>query len=71
MIRDMKDRGTSNREIARDLGISRNTVSKLLRTTRLADHRKRREERMLKNMIEKKRRLKENVSLEDGISVQN
>ena len=31
----------SNREIARDLGISRNTVSKLLRTTRLADHRKR------------------------------
>ena len=41
MIRDMKDRGMSNREIARDLGISRNTVSKLLRTTRLADHRKR------------------------------
>ena len=28
-------------------------------------------ERMLKNRIEKKRRLKENVSLEDGISVQN
>ena len=41
MIRDMKDRGMSNREIARDLGISRNTLSKLLRTTRLADHRKR------------------------------
>ena len=41
MIRDMKDRGMSNREIARDLGISRNTVSKLLRTTRLTDHRKR------------------------------
>ena len=41
MIRDMKDRGMSNREIAGDLGISRNTVSKLLRTTRLADHRKR------------------------------
>ena len=38
MIRDMKDRGMSNREIARDLGISRNTVSKLLRTTRLTDH---------------------------------
>ena len=33
--------------------------------------RNRREERMLKNRIEKKRRLKENVSLEDGISVQN
>ena len=41
MIRDMKDRGMSNREIARDLGISRNTVSTLLRTTRLTDHRKR------------------------------
>ena len=41
MIRDMKDRGMSKREIARDLGISRNTVSKLLRTTRLTDHRKR------------------------------
>ena len=41
MIRDMKDKGMSNREIARDLGISRNTVSKLLRTTRLSDHRKR------------------------------
>ena len=33
--------------------------------------RNRRGERMLKNRIEKKRRLKENVSLEDGISVQN
>jgi transposase InsO family protein len=33
--------------------------------------RKRREERILKNRIEKKRRFKENVSLEDGISVQN
>ena len=33
--------------------------------------RKRKEERILKNRIEKKRRLKENVSLEDGISVQN
>ena len=35
------------------------------------EDRKRREERILKNRIEKKRRLKENVSLEDGISVQN
>ncbi|WP_287961153.1 hypothetical protein [Acidiplasma sp.] len=41
MIREMKDRGMINREIAGNLGISRNTVSKLLRTTRLADHRKR------------------------------
>ena len=35
------------------------------------ESRNRRGERMLKNRIEKKRRLKENVSLEDGISVQN
>ncbi len=35
------------------------------------EDRKRREEKVLKNRIEKKRRLKENVSLEDGISVQN
>ena len=41
MIRDMKNKGMSNREIAMDLSISRNTVSKLLRTTRLTDHRKR------------------------------
>ena len=33
--------------------------------------RNRREERILKNRIERKRRLMENVSLEDGISVQN
>ena len=39
MVRDMKNRGMGNREIARDLGISRNTVSKLLSTTRLANHR--------------------------------
>ena len=35
------------------------------------EDRKRREQRILKNRIEKKRRLKENVSLKDGISVQN
>ena len=39
MIRNMKEKGMSNREIARDLGISRNTVSKLLRTTKQTDHR--------------------------------
>ena len=33
------------------------------------EDRNRREERMLKNRTEKKSRLKENVSLEDGISV--
>jgi|ACXJ01.1.fsa_nt_gi transposase InsO family protein len=38
---------------------------------RFLEDSKRKEERILKNRIEKKRRLKENVSLEDGISVQN
>ena len=35
------------------------------------EDRKRKEEKRMKNRIEKKRRLNENVSLEDGISVQN
>ena len=38
---------------------------------KVLEDRKRMEERVLKNRIEKKRRLKENVSLEDGISVKN
>jgi transposase len=37
MIRNLKERGMSNREIARELGISRNTVSKMLKTTRVKD----------------------------------
>ena len=59
MIRDMKDRGMSNREIAMDLGISRNTVSKLLKTTRLADHRKRKRGSKLDPYREKIRIIKE------------
>ena len=35
------------------------------------EERNRKEERRMKNRIEKKRRLIENVSLEDGISIQN
>ena len=38
---------------------------------RFLEGRKRKEEKRLKNKIEKKRRLKENVSLEEEISVQN
>ncbi len=34
-IRDLKESGMSNREIAKGLGISRNTISKLLRKTRI------------------------------------
>ena len=33
MIRNMKDRGMSNREIANELGISRNTVRKMIKAT--------------------------------------
>ena len=39
--------------------------------SKFLEERNRKEERILKNRIEKKRRLKENVSLEDRISVQN
>ena len=39
--------------------------------TEFMDKRSRMEERRMKNRIERKRRLKENVSLEDEISVQN
>ena len=35
------------------------------------EERKRKEEKRMKNRVERKRRLMENVSLEDGISVQN
>ena len=44
MIRDLKERGMSNREIAKELSISRNTVSKMLRKTKIQDkmNRKRR-----------------------------
>ena len=43
-IRDLKERGMSNREIAKELSISRNTVSKMLRKTKIQDkmNRKRR-----------------------------
>ena len=39
--------------------------------TEFKDKRSRMEERRMKNRIERKRRLKENASLEDEISVQN
>ncbi len=38
MIRNMKDGGMSNREIAKELGISRNTVSKLLNASTIDEH---------------------------------
>ena len=37
MIRNMKEMGMSNRDIAKELGISRNTVSKMLKKTRIQD----------------------------------
>jgi IS30 family transposase len=41
MIRNLKDRGISNREIASHMGISRNTVSRMLKRTRIHEKKKR------------------------------
>ena len=41
MIRNLKDQGMRNREIAKELGLSRNTVSRMLRKTRIQDKKKR------------------------------
>jgi len=41
MIRNMKDRGMSNREIANELGISRNTVRKMIKVTKVPDPKRR------------------------------
>ena len=35
MIGNMKEMGMSNRDIAKELGVSRNTVSKMLKKTRI------------------------------------
>ena len=37
MIRNMKEMGMSNRDIAKELGVSRNTVSQMLKKTRIQD----------------------------------
>ena len=37
MIRNLKEGGMSNRDIARELGVSRNTVSRMLKMTRIQD----------------------------------
>ncbi|MCL4420982.1 MAG: helix-turn-helix domain-containing protein, partial [Candidatus Thermoplasmatota archaeon] len=41
MIRNLKEMGMSNREIARQLDISSNTVSRMLRKTRIQEKKKR------------------------------
>ena len=41
MIRNLKEMGMSNREIARQLDISRNTVSRMLKKTRIQEKKKR------------------------------
>ena len=35
--RNLKEMGMSNRDIARELGVSRNTVSRMLKRTRIQD----------------------------------
>ena len=47
MIRDLKDKGLSNREIASHMGISRNTVSRMLKKTRIHEKRKGRRDQSL------------------------
>ena len=42
MIRNLKEMGMSNMDIARELGISRNTVSKMLKKTRMQDRKRKR-----------------------------
>ncbi len=41
MIRNLKETGMSNREIARELGVSRNTVNRMLKKTRIQEKKKR------------------------------
>ena len=41
MIRNMKEEGTSNREIVKELGISMNTMSKMLKTNRVKEYQSR------------------------------
>ena len=41
MIRNLKEMGMSNREIARELGVSRNTVNRMLKKTRIQEKKKR------------------------------
>ena len=40
MIRNMKEMGMSNRDIAKELGVSRNTVSRMLKKTRIQDRKR-------------------------------
>jgi predicted transcriptional regulator len=42
MIRNLKEMGMSNREIAKELGVSRNTVSKMLKKTKMQDKKRKR-----------------------------
>ena len=37
MMRNMKEMGMTNRDIPKELGVSRNTVSKMLKKTRIQD----------------------------------
>ena len=53
MSRNMKEEGMSNREIAKELGTSRNTVSKMLKTNRVKEHQSRKRDSKLDPYREK------------------
>jgi len=57
MIRNLKETGMSNREIARELGVSRNTVSRMLKKTRIQEKKKRHRGSKLDPYMEKIRLL--------------
>ena len=40
MIRNMKEMGMSNRDIAKELGVSRNTVRRMLKNTGIQDRKR-------------------------------
>jgi transposase len=63
VIRNLKDKGMSNREIARRMGISRNTVSKMLKRTRIQGKKKRKRGSKLDPYMEHIRTLKDKHNL--------
>ena len=68
MIRNMNEMGMSNSDMAKELGISRITVSKMLKRTRLQEKKKRNRGSKLDPYKEKIRSLKEEHNI-SGVSL--